>query len=185
MSTFESTREAHRVARERASVAAALEAATLHTAIYDAREAGMSVREAAAALGVPKSVVARHWREGHRCTPPVPVWGSESAWREAHAAIWAHDPHAADDGSSPLSRGIHLLTRDFISRTCRILGTPSSHVSASRSHSPHVCGDHPPGDVSRLARRLKDLGGPSGLAPHNRLAPMDHPMSGRTYLARS
>ena len=97
MSTFESTREAHRVARERASVAAALEAATLHTAIYDAREAGMSVREAAAALGVPKSVVARHWREGHRCTPPVPVWGSESAWREAHAAIWAHDPHAADD----------------------------------------------------------------------------------------
>lgn len=97
MSTFESTREAHRVARERASVAAALEAATLHTAIYDAREAGMSVRETAAALGVPKSVVARHWREGHRCTPPVPVWGSESAWREAHAAIWAHDPHAADD----------------------------------------------------------------------------------------
>ena len=90
-----------------------------------------------------------------------------------------------DDGSSPLSRGIHLLTRDFISRTCRILGTPSSHVSASRSHSPRVCGGRHPGEVSRLALRLKDLGGPSGLAPHNRLAPMDHPMSGRTYLARS
>ena len=51
MSTFESTAEAHRVARERASVAAALEASTLHTAIYDAREAGMSVREASRRLG--------------------------------------------------------------------------------------------------------------------------------------
>jgi len=78
-----------------------------------------------------------------------------------------------------------LLTRDFISWTCRILGTPSSHVSASRSHSPRVCDDHPPGGASRLARRLKDLDGPSGLAPHNRLAPMDHPMSGMTFLARS
>jgi len=78
-----------------------------------------------------------------------------------------------------------LLTRDFISWTCRILGTPSSHVSASRSHSPRVCGGRHPGEVSRLALRLKDLGGPSGLAPHNRLAPMDHPMSGRTYPAHS
>ena len=65
-------------------------------------------------------------------------------------------------GSSPLSRGIHLLTRDFISRTCRILGTPSSHASASRSRSLRVCGGCPPGGVSRLARHLKDLGGPSG-----------------------
>ena|GEM_PF-248540 len=88
-------------------------------------------------------------------------------------------------GSSPLSRGIHLLTRDFISRTCRILGTPSSHVSASRSHSPRVCDGHPPGGVGRLARHLKDLDGPSGSAPRSRLVPMDHPMSGRTYLARS
>ena len=88
-------------------------------------------------------------------------------------------------GSSPLSRGIHLLTRDFISRTCRILGTPSSHVSASRSHSPHVCDGRPPGGVGRLVRHLKDLDGPSGSAPRSRLVPMDHPMSGRTYLARS
>ena len=88
-------------------------------------------------------------------------------------------------GSSPLSRGIHLLTRDFISWTCQILGTPSSHVSASRSHSPRVCGDRPPGGVSRLARRLKDLGGPSGLAPHNQPVPMGHPMSGRTCPAHS
>jgi len=78
-----------------------------------------------------------------------------------------------------------LLTRDFISRTCRILGTPSSHVSASRSHSPRVCDGRPPGGVGRLARHLKDLDGPSGSAPRSRLVPMDHPMSGRTYLARS
>ena len=90
-----------------------------------------------------------------------------------------------EPGSSPLSRGIHLLTRDFISRTCRILGTPSSHVSASRSHSPRVCDGHPPGGVGRLARHLKDLDGPSRSAPRSRLVPMDHPMSGRTYLARS
>ena len=90
-----------------------------------------------------------------------------------------------DNGSSPLSRGIHLLTRDFISRTCRILGTPSSHVSASRSHSPRVCDGRPPGGVGRLVRHLKDLDGPSGSAPRSRLVPMDHPMSGRTYLARS
>jgi len=78
-----------------------------------------------------------------------------------------------------------LLTRDFISRTCRILGTPSSHVSASRSHSPRVCDGRPPGGVGRLVRHLKDLDGPSGSAPRSRLVPMDHPMSGRTYLARS
>lgn len=101
MSNFESTSEAHRVARERASVAAALEASTLHTAIHDAREAGMSVRETAASLGVSKSTVSRHWREGHRCAAPVPTWGSESAWREAHAAIWAHDPHEAADDFVP------------------------------------------------------------------------------------
>ena len=92
---------------------------------------------------------------------------------------------AGQVGSSPLSRGIHLLTRDFISRICQILGTPSSHVSASRSHSPRVCDGHPPGGASRLARHLKDLDGPSGSAPRSRLVPMDHPMSGRTYPARS
>ena len=94
----------------------------------------------------------------------------------------ARSTSAADH---PRSRGEYLLTRDFISWTCRILGTPSSHVSASRSHSPRVCGGRHPDGASRLARRLKDLGGPSGLAPHNRLAPMGHPMSGRTYPARS
>jgi hypothetical protein len=92
MSEFISSAEAFRIARERASVATTFEANTLHMAVFDAREAGLSVREAAAALNVPKSTVARHWREGHKCNIPVPVWGSVSAWREAHAAIWAHNP---------------------------------------------------------------------------------------------
>ncbi|WP_277212566.1 hypothetical protein [Isoptericola croceus] len=98
MSEFVSTSEAYRVARERASVATAFEAKLLHMAVFDAREAGMSVREAAAALSAPKSTVSRHWREGHRCADVVPVWGSDAAWREAHEAIWAHNPsELADD----------------------------------------------------------------------------------------
>lgn len=98
MSEFVSTSEAYRIARERASIATAIEAATLHTSIYDAREAGMTVRETAAALRVPKSTISRHWREGHRCPQVVPTWGSELAWREAHASIWAHNPdELADD----------------------------------------------------------------------------------------
>ena len=88
MTTFESTRRAFERARERASVAAALEANTLHMAIWDARESGMSIRQTAAALHVPKSTVSRHWRPGHRCGPVVPVWGSREAWRQAHDAIW-------------------------------------------------------------------------------------------------
>lgn len=92
MSQFASSSEAFRVARERASVAASIEAGALHMAIYDAREAGLSIREAAAGLRVPKSTVARHWREGHRCVDVAPTWGSSEAWRAAHRAVWAHDP---------------------------------------------------------------------------------------------
>lgn len=98
MSEFISSAEAFRIARERASVAVTFESNTLHIAVFDAREAGLSIREAAAALGVPKSTVARHWREGHKCNVPVPVWGSVSAWREAHSTIWAHNARElADD----------------------------------------------------------------------------------------
>lgn len=92
MSQFASSSEAFRVARERTSVAASIEAGVLHMAIYDAREAGLSIREAAAALCVPKSTVARHWREGHRCVDVAPTWGSPETWRAAHRAVWAHDP---------------------------------------------------------------------------------------------
>ncbi len=101
MTTFESTRRAFERARERASVAAALEANTLHMAIWDARESGMSIRQTAAALHVPKSTVSRHWRPGHRCGPVVPVWGSREAWRQAHDAIWAHDETELSDTFVP------------------------------------------------------------------------------------
>lgn len=127
MSQFVSSSEAFRRARERASVAASIEAGALHMAIYDAREAGLSIREAAAALRVPKSTVARHWREGHRCVDVAPTWGSPEAWRAAHRAVWAHDPvHQRDewvpyewsDGSdggrvaTHRTRGIIRLDRD-------------------------------------------------------------------------
>lgn len=75
-----------------------MEAGLLHLAVFDAREAGLSIREAAVALSVSKRAVARHWRESHRCRGSVPLWGSEAAWLEAHAAVWAHNPRElADD----------------------------------------------------------------------------------------
>lgn len=98
---FTSTAEAFRKARERSSIAAAFEADLLHTAVYDAREAGMSVRQASAALSVPKSTVSRHWREGHFCPGVVPFWGSPAAWEEAHAAIWSHDEQQLADNQPP------------------------------------------------------------------------------------
>lgn len=57
----------------------------------------MSVREAAAALRVPKSTVARHWREGHRCTDAPPVWGTTDEYLAAERAIWAHAPELITD----------------------------------------------------------------------------------------
>src|SRR5690625_3090043 len=101
MSDFTQISEAIHVARERASVAATFEAELLHRAVFEAREAGMSVREAAAALRVPKSTVARHWRNGHRCPAVLPVWGSEALWQEAHAAVWAHDDKELADDRVP------------------------------------------------------------------------------------
>ena len=137
------------------------------------------------------------WGRWSGTAPIIPALAGNTSATQRRTFGWPDHPRSrgeyggggqvrpAGGRSSPLSRGIHLLTRDFISRTCRILGTPSSHVSASRSHSPRVCDGHPPGGVGRLARHLKDLDGPSGSAPRSRLVPMDHPMSGRTYLARS
>lgn len=98
---LETTAEAFRKARERSSVAAAFEAELLHTAVHDARMSGMSVRQASAALGVPKSTVSRHWRDGHRCPEVLPIWGSETAWKEAHAVIWSHDEQQLADHHPP------------------------------------------------------------------------------------
>ncbi len=58
MTEFTTTLQAFEIARVRASIAQHEETRLLHMAIYDAREAGMSVREASTALRVPKSTVA-------------------------------------------------------------------------------------------------------------------------------
>lgn len=94
---FASTSEAFRNARRRASVAASLERQLLHTAVYDAREQGLSIRQAADALHVPKSTVARHWRAGHSCVTAPPAWGDETEWMAAERSVWAHDPSNAPE----------------------------------------------------------------------------------------
>jgi len=94
---FICTAQAFEAARARASVAQSIEARLLHTAVYDAREQGMSIREAAAAHRVPKSTVARHWREHHRCDGLPPIWGNEREYEQAHRAVWAHAPERLDE----------------------------------------------------------------------------------------
>lgn len=66
-------------------------------AVLDARGEGLSVRQAAAALDVPKSTVARHWNPRHVCVGTMPTRGSEQEWRDAHADVWSHDPDRDDD----------------------------------------------------------------------------------------
>lgn len=97
MTEFEKIRRAFAASRSRASVASHAEARLLHMAAYDAREAGLSVREAAAALRVSKSTLARHWREGHRCSIPAPMWGTPEEYIAAERAIWAHAPEEVDE----------------------------------------------------------------------------------------
>lgn len=77
----------------------------LHLAVFDARESGLSISETAVALGVPKSTVARHWREGHSCAKSLPMWGTPSAWREAHEKVWAHNPRELADDWCPFEWG--------------------------------------------------------------------------------
>jgi len=102
--------------------AVSLEEDALHMAVYDAHEAGLSVRQAATALQVPKSTIARHWRLGHACRDLPPIWGSEREWSDAHAAVWSHDadrdgwvPYQwteGDDGARTVklrARGIYLF----------------------------------------------------------------------------
>lgn len=97
-SRFASSSEALRKARARASVARTIEANVLHTAIYDAKEAGLSIRQTAKALQIPIGTAVRHWHIGHNCPAVVPTWGNPDEWRDAHAAVWSHDSgEAADD----------------------------------------------------------------------------------------
>lgn len=140
MARFETTAEAFRKARERSSVAAAMETGLLHTAVHDAREAGLSVRKAASALGVPKSTVARHWREGHYCPAVVPVWGSEAVWREAYAAVWSHDEQQLADGHVPYSWTELDGARHVAARTRGVIAPVPNAAQIPEACAGGVCG---------------------------------------------
>ena len=88
---FSNSSQAFQAARTRASIAQTIESEILHMAVHDARAQGMSVREAAAALGVPKSTVSRHWWERHHCGDKPPRWGSATDYVDAWNAVWVHD----------------------------------------------------------------------------------------------
>jgi hypothetical protein len=123
---FETTAEAFRSARARAAIAAYIEADVLHTAIRDAREAGMSVRETATVLEVPKSTVARHWHAGIGGVAP-PVWGDADLYVEAERAIWHHAPEQAN-GQAPFE-----WTSDP-DGSRRVRAVPISPAVASQRH---------------------------------------------------
>lgn len=99
--SFDSYVRAFEVARERASIAQALQMDALHQAIRKGCEQGMSVRELARRLRMPKSDVQRHSRSGHECMKSLPVWGSPDGWIDAYRAVWAHDPEMLAHESVP------------------------------------------------------------------------------------
>lgn len=95
---FESALAAFDVARERAAAAIVVEQHALNSVIHLAVDRGLSIRETATYLRMPKSTVARHkdaipdaWRD-------VAV-GSET-YAEAHNAAWAHDQPQQLDASA-------------------------------------------------------------------------------------
>lgn len=95
--SFAVTAQAFEAARARASVANYFEQLVLHMAVYDAREAGMTIREAAAALRVPKSTIARQWRRWAG-VDQMPVWGNSEEFAACRRAVWAHAPEQEDIG---------------------------------------------------------------------------------------
>jgi hypothetical protein len=101
--TLSSSVQAFEAARERASIAQALQMAALHRVIREAREQGMSMRECARLLRMSKSEVQRHSRSGHECTKSLPVWGSPDGWIDAYRAVWAHDPEMLACESVPFA----------------------------------------------------------------------------------
>ncbi|WP_433675194.1 hypothetical protein [Microbacterium gorillae] len=94
---------AHRVARERAEVAASLEERVLHLAILTADEDGLATEETAAALHVPVAVVRHHLSDDY-AVPAPPADGTNGTWREATRAVWAHDPEILRDQWGPFPR---------------------------------------------------------------------------------
>ena len=103
-------------------MAASFEESTLHLAVFEARAAGMTVRETADALRAPKSTVDRHWREAHRCGRVVPTWGSVLAWRDAHSAGWAHEPSELSDDWVPYEWLDEAGQRRVTARSRGVLG---------------------------------------------------------------
>ena len=101
--TLASSVQAFEAARERASIAQALQMAALHRVIREAREQGMSMRECARLLRMSKSEVQRHSRNRHECTKSLPVWGSPDGWIDAYRAVWAHDPEMLACESVPFA----------------------------------------------------------------------------------
>lgn len=98
MSDFTTIEQAFEVARRRASIGQYQEARLLRQAVHAAYMAGMSVRETAAKLRVPKSTVARNLRPSLGPLTP-PSWGTPEEYMEAEQAIWAHAPERIPAGA--------------------------------------------------------------------------------------
>lgn len=84
----ESTLEAYRRARVRAVAAQQVESDLLRMASYEAKEVGLSIREAAGLLGVPKSTLAR---SGASRDDFPPAGYDEEEWLSAWNSAWAGD----------------------------------------------------------------------------------------------
>ena len=102
-SAFAGTVVAHRVARERAEVAVALEERVLHLAVLEADEDGLTPAETAAELCVPVAVIHHHLSDDY-AVPPIPANGTNATWLEATRAVWEHDPQVLRDQWAPFDR---------------------------------------------------------------------------------
>jgi len=89
----EATLTAYKIARARAAAAAEVETELLHALVYDAQEAGRSVRETSAMLQVAKSTVARHrLNRGTGMFAAGSTWLTPEAYVEAYNAAYADAP---------------------------------------------------------------------------------------------
>ena len=81
---------AYQRARTRAAMASYFERRAVDLLVFDAREAGMSTREIAALVELPKSTVARLGRPSGRDVGklPFPRWATEEEWLSAYTSIW-------------------------------------------------------------------------------------------------
>lgn len=92
MPHFTDVVEAFQKARSRAAIAAYAEANLLHIAVADGKALGLNRQEVARMLRVPVADVKRHWRDGHKCESPAPVWGNRKEYLTTQRHIWSHVP---------------------------------------------------------------------------------------------